>query len=165
MRKTVQAVAAVAAVVAGTIGITMGSASAHTATLSYDCFNVTAKYVDFGDGSHSATITINGTVHNVSFTGPSSTLTVPFVSHSGDPDVVVSTTFISGNNEPKTISATFSADSCAAATTTTRPPATTTTTAPPNVSPDVVVRPATPTPEAAVVVAAVAVVATPAFTG
>jgi hypothetical protein len=159
MKKIVSAFAVIAASAAATIGLLAGTAGAHTATLGYDCFTVTAHYVDFGAGTHAATITINGTVHDVSFTGSSGDASVPFVSHSGDPDVVVSTTFISGDDKPKTISATFPADSCAPPPTTAPPSTTrpTTPTIPIQVGPETVVRPT--------VVAASPVVASPTFTG
>lgn len=159
MKKLVSSFALVAAVSLATIGLMVGTAAAHTATLGYDCFTVTAHYVDFGAGTHAATITINGTVHDVSFTGSSGDASVPFVSHSGDPDVVVSTTFISGNNLPKTISATFPADSCAPPPTI---PPTTTTTIPIQVGPETVVRPPVVRPS---VVVAAPLIASPTFTG
>src|SRR4051812_14924456 len=103
MRKIISVLAIVGAVTLGTVALTVGTASAHDATLSYDCFKVSANYTNFSAGANTATITINGVVHDVSFTGPNGSTSVPFVSHSGDPDVNVSTTFISGNNQPKTI--------------------------------------------------------------
>ncbi len=157
MKKLFSAFAAVAAATVATLGLTVGVASAHNATLGYDCFTVTANYTNFSAGANSASITINGTPHDVSFTGPNGSATVAFVSHSGDPDVEVSTTFISGDGLPKTISATFPADSCAPPPTTAPPTAPPT--APIEVGPEVVVRPV------AAPVAAGAVVATPVFTG
>ena len=113
MKKMLSALAVVAVTAVAALALTVGTASAHNATLSYDCFTVSANYTAFSAGANTATITINGVVHDVSFTGPNGSATVPFVSHSGDPKVEVSTTFISGNDLPKTVSATFPADSCA----------------------------------------------------
>jgi hypothetical protein len=160
MKKLFSALAALGAMTVVTLGLTAGVASAHNATLNYDCFTVRANYTNFSAGANTATITINGIAHDVSFTGPNGSASVPFVSHSGDPDIHVSTTFISGDGLPKTISATFTADSCAPPPTT-APPTTTpaTTTIPTNVAPEVVTRPA------AAPVAAAAVVASPVFTG
>ena len=159
MKKFFSACAALVAATVATLGLTVGVASAHDATLSYDCFTVTAHYTNFSAGANNATITINGVVHDVSFTGPNGSASVPFVSHSGDPAVQVSTTFTSGNGQPKTASASFPADSCSPPPTT-APPTVAPTTIPTNVGPEGVVRPV-----AGPVVAAEAVIASPVFTG
>jgi len=158
MKKLFSAFAALAAATVATLGLTVGVASAHDATFTYDCFTVTAHYTNFSAGANSATITINGVVHDVSFTGPNGSASVPFVSHSGDPAVQVSTTFTSGNGQPKTASASFPADSCTPPPTT-APPTVAPTTVPINVGPEVVVRPVVAP------VAAAAVIASPVFTG
>lgn len=160
--KIASMVALSAALAIGMIAFTAGIAGAH-ATISYDCNTVTVDFTQFTPGSPStATITVNGTDHDFEWTATSPeyvfTATVPYVSHSGDPDVVVNVTW-QGPSAPGTASQTFSTESCPAppttttTTTTTTPP--TTTTAPPSVSPS----------DATRTVAAVAVVASPAFTG
>ena len=140
MKKVFSAIAVLAATTVATLGITVGSASADNATLSYDCFTVTAHYTDFSTGANTATITINGVAHDVSFTGKNGSATVPFVSHSGDPDVAVSTTFTSGNGQPKTISDPASRPTAARGASDDRA-AHGPTTVPINVDPEVVVRP------------------------
>jgi len=163
MKKTISALALFAAVTLGTIGLTVGTASAHDANSTYDCFTVKTNFTNFasnppGSGSNTATVTVNGVDHNFSWTTTNFTASVPFVSHSGDPDVVVKVAFhgLDGNVGGET--KTFPADSCSPPPTTTTVPATTTTTIPTDVSPAVVVRPAA-------AAAAAAVVASPAFTG
>jgi hypothetical protein len=163
MKKIISAFAVIAAVALGTIGLTVGTASAHDATSTYDCFTVTTNFTDFAVGTppgstvNTATITVNGATTNFSWPGANFVAKVPFVSHSGDPDVVVKVAWhgLDGNVGSETH--TFPADSCAAPVSTTVPP---TTTIPTNVSPAVVTRTA---PAAAP--AAAAVVASPAFTG
>jgi hypothetical protein len=162
MKKTVSALAFIVAVALGTIGLTIGSASAHDATLKFDCFTVTTTFTNFatnppGTGANTATVTVNGVVHNFSWTTKDFVATVPFVSHSGDAPVVVKVAFHGLDGNTGGSSATFPADSCAAPAVITVPP---TTTIPTNVSPAVVTRTA---PAAAV--APEAVVASPAFTG
>jgi hypothetical protein len=164
MKKTVSALALIVAVALGTIGLTMGSASAHDAAIKYDCFTVTTTFTNFatnppGTGANTATVTVNGAVHNFSWTTKDFVATVPFVSHSGDAPVVVKVAFHGLDGNTGGSSATFPADSCAAPAVITVP-TTTPTTIPTNVSPAVVTRTA---PAAAV--APEAVVASPAFTG
>jgi hypothetical protein len=165
MKKTVSAFALITAVALGTIGLTIGSASAHDASLKYDCFTVTATFTNFatnppGTGANTATVTVNGAASNFSWTTKDFVATVPFVSHSGDPDVVVKVAFHGLDGNTDSTSQTFPADSCTAPAVITVPP---TTTIPTNVSPAVVTR--TPAPAAAPAAAAEAVVASPAFTG
>ena len=168
MKKTVSTFALITAVALGTIGLTIGSASAHDSNSTYDCFTVTTHFTNFASnppksGSNTATVTVNGVSHPFSWTTVNFTATVPFVSHSGDPDVVVVVSFhgLDGNVGGET--KTFPADSCTAPAVITVPPTTPTTTIPTNVSPAVVTR--TPAPAAAPAAAAEAVVASPAFTG
>jgi hypothetical protein len=167
MKKTVSAFALITAVALGTIGLTIGSASAHDATLKYDCFTVTATFTNFatnppGTGANTATVTVNGAATNFSWTTKDFTGTVPFTSHKGDPPVVVKVTFHGLDGNTGSASQTFPADACAAPAVITVPPTTPTTTIPTNVSPAVVTRTA---PAAAPAAAAEAVVASPAFTG
>jgi hypothetical protein len=158
MKKSLGAFALVAGMCVATIGVFAAPSGAHTSTLGYDCFNVTAhltKFASDGVGVNTAVVTVNGTAHDFSFTTTSFEANVPFVSHSGDPDVVASVTWHGFDAHTGTVTQTFSADSCAA------PPTTTTgspTIAPATVSPDVVQRTAAATVSPAVVVA-------PAFTG
>jgi hypothetical protein len=169
MKKTVSAIALIAAVTLGTIGLTAGGAGAHDAALAYDCFDVTAKFTSFpsnppGSGTNNATVTVNGVEHKFAFTSETYTAEVPFVSHSGDADVVATVSFVAMDGNTGSDSASFPADDCAAptttTTTTTTSTTTTTTTLPGgqtiNVQPAVVTRTA---------VAASAVVANPTFTG
>ncbi len=164
MKKVISAMAVASAAALAVVGIGVGSAGAHNSGLSYDCFTVSAAYTNFpSTGVNSATLTVNGVAHDFSWTGPSFPASVDFVSHSGDPDVVVSSVYSSTSDDfHGEDSATFPADSCAPVTPpTTVPttvPTTPTTTVPINVAPADATRPAT-------VVAAAAVVATPAFTG
>jgi hypothetical protein len=156
MKKSLSAFALVAAACAASIGVFAAPIGAHTSTLSYDCFNVTAHLTNFasnGTGVNTAVVTVDGTPHNFSFTTSTFTANVPFVSHSGDPDVVASVSWHGFDGNVGNESATFSADSCAA------PPTTTPPTVPVNVLPEVVTRAAAPA------VAPAAVVAAPAFTG
>ena len=162
MKKTVSTLALIAAVALGTIGLTIGNASAHDAALKYDCFTVSASFTDFasnppGSGANTATVTVQGAGHDFSWTTKDFTATVPFVSHSGDAPVVVNVAFHGLDGNTGSTSATFPANSCTAPAVITVPP-TTTTPIPTEVSPAVVTRTA---PAAA----AEAVVASPAFTG
>ncbi len=162
MKKTVSALALIAAVALGTIGLTIGNAGAHDSSLKYDCFTVTASFTNFasnppGSGENTATVTVNGVNHAFSWKTEDFNATVPFVSHSGDADVVVKVAFHGMDGNTGSNSATFPADDCAAPAVITVPP-TTTTPIPTDVSPAVVTRTA---PAAA----AQAVVASPAFTG
>jgi hypothetical protein len=162
MKKTISALAVIAAVALGTIGLTIGSASAHNSSLNYDCFTVSAPLTNFatnppGTGANTATVTVNGVDHNFSWTTKDFVATVPFTSHKGDPPVVAKVTFRGLDGVTGGSTATFPADDCAAPAVITVPP---TTTIPTNVSPAVVTRTA---PAAAP--AAAAVVASPAFTG
>jgi hypothetical protein len=158
MKKTFSAFALIAAVAAGTIGLTVGSASAH-AQITYDCSTVTVNFDNFSqrvDGEvNTGQITVNGEVTNVQFAGPSFVAQIPFVSHSGDADVVVHVTWVGTQPNPATdfADATFPTDDCSPPPTTTTAPPTTTTTVAPQVSPAVAVRPAA------------AVIASPTFTG
>jgi hypothetical protein len=164
MKKTVSALALIAAVTLGTIGLTIGTASAHDSNSTYDCFNVTTTFTNFatnppGSGANTATVTVKGTVHNFSWTTKDFVATVPFTSHSGDAPVVVVVSFhgLDGNTGGET--KTFPADSCTAPAVITVPTTTAPTNIPTNVSPEVVTRTAAPA------TAAEAVVASPAFTG
>ena len=164
MKKTVSALALVAAVTLGTIGLTISSASAHDSNSTFDCFTVTTHFTNFatnppGSGANTATVTVNGVDHNFSWTTKDFVATVPFVSHTGDAPVVVKVAFHGMDGVTGGSSATFPADSCAAPVSTTVPPTTAPTTIPTNVSPAVVTRTAAPA------TAAEAVVASPAFTG
>jgi hypothetical protein len=156
MKKIVPVIAAASAAALAVLGIGVGGASAHDSGLSYDCFTVSAAYTNFpSTGVNSATVTVNGDAHDFTWTGPSFDAHVDFVSHSGDPDVVVTSVYsATADGFDGQDSATFPADDCAPAppTTTITPP---TTTVPTEVSPSVAVR----------AVAAEAVVAAPAFTG
>jgi len=159
MKKTIAAFAVAAAASVGMLGLFAGSAGAHDAPISYDCFNVTVQFQDFasnGVGVNTATVTVDGAVTNVSFTTANHTTVVPLVSHSGSPSVVVAVAWHGYDGNVGSNSQTFSTASCVApaSTTTTVAP---TTTIPTNVSPAEVVKP-TATVAAAVVVA-------PAFTG
>ena len=90
MKKTVSAFALITAVALGTIGLTIGSASAHDASLKYDCFTVTATFTNFatnppGTGANTATVTVNGAASNFSWTTKDFVATVPFTSHKRRP--------------------------------------------------------------------------------
>ena len=148
MKKTVSALALIAAVTLGTIGLTIGSASAHDSNSTFDCFTVTTHFTNFatnppGSGANTATVTVNGVDHNFSWTTKDFVATVPFVSHTGDAPVVVKVAFHGLDGNTGGSSATFPADSCAPA-------------------PAVITVPPT---TAAPATAAEAVVASPAFTG
>ncbi len=159
MKKSICAFALVAGVLVASLGVFAGTAGAHTATLTYDCFNVTAQFENFAsDGAsvNTAVVTVNGTPHDFSFTTSSFTANVPFVSHSGDPDVVASVSWIGFDDHTGSADATFPADSCAPPPTTTVPPAVSPGDSGVTVSPADVVKTAT---------APAAVVAAPAFTG
>ena len=169
MKKTVSAIALIAAVTLGTIGLTAGGAGAHDAALSYDCFDVTAKFTFFpsnppGSGTNNATVTVNGVEHKFAFTTGSYTAEVPFVSHSGDADVVATVSFVAMDGNSETTSASFPADDCAAPTTTTT---TTTTTSTTTTTTLPGARRSSPARggHARAAVAANAVVANPTFTG
>jgi len=157
MKKSLCALALVAGVCAATIGVFAAPSGAHTSTLSYDCFNVTAHLTGFhSGGTNTAVVTVNGTPHDFSFTTATFDANVPFVSHDGDPDVVASVTWHGFDGVNGTAKATFTANSCASPPTTTAPP---TTTVPIIVGPEVVQRVTAPAAVAAAIVVA------PAFTG
>ena len=141
------------ALTVGTIALTAGVASAH-ALITYDCNTVTVNFTQFATNPPqeiTAVVNVNGVDHDFSWTTSDFTATVPFVSHAGDPDVVVKVTW-QGLVEPGSAEQTFSTDDCASVpTTTTAPPTTTTIAVGPN--------------DASRVAAAEAVVAAPVFTG
>jgi hypothetical protein len=161
--KIASMIVVIAALAAGAIGLTAGAASAH-ALISFDCSTgVTVEFTQFGAGTSTATVTVNGVPTDFSWGGGDFNANVPFAGPAGT-DVVVSVTW-QGPSEPGSAGPqTFSTDDCATPTpgqhstdpTPTTEEPTTTTTPSVAVSPEVAVRETEAAP---------AVVAAPAFTG